>query len=152
MGDPRRHLSGSGEMEQDGKDPTRGLPREPNHAGDLRETAWNWVKKRVKRAVHQFSNCGVKAGAEEEGLLIPHPHVHGQRKPQCPEKPLCKDTHVLAVGNWAGMPWKGQVTETQAGQQLQLQYGPINSIKLNEGTGISERPVSLGPSNNTAPS
>lgn len=47
MGDSRRHLPGSGEMEQDEKDPTRGLPWEPKHAWDLWETARNWVKKRV---------------------------------------------------------------------------------------------------------
>lgn len=88
VGDSRRHLPGSGETEQDEKDPTSGLPQEPNHAGNLQETARNWVKKRVKkRVVRQFSNCRVKAGAEEEGLLIPHHHVHGQRKPQWPEKP-----------------------------------------------------------------
>ena len=84
MGDSRRHLPGSGEMKQDEKDPTSRLPQEPNHAGNLQEIARNWVKKRV---VHQFSNCRVKARAEEEGLLIPPHHIHRQRKPQWPEKP-----------------------------------------------------------------
>lgn len=146
VGDSRRHLPGSGEMEQDEKDPTRGLPWEPKHAWDLWETARNWVKKRV---ILKLWGEGRGRGG---GLVNPSSPRSQAEKASVPEKPLSKETHVLAVGNWAGMPWKGQATETQAGQQLQLQHSLINSIKLNEGTGISEHPVSLGPSNNTAPS
>ena len=87
-------------------------PLEPNPARDLWETVWHWVKKRAKVFVHLLPHCGVKVGVGEESSLISRPHVHGQRKPQCPKKPLSKKTHVLAVGSWAGMPWKGQAKET----------------------------------------
>lgn len=60
-------------------------PLEPNPARDLWETVWHWVKKRAKVFVHQLPHCGVKVGVGEESSLISHPHVHGQRKPQCPK-------------------------------------------------------------------
>ena len=110
MGDPRRHLYCSGEMGLDGEDTTVGLPSLATGAqpivtvGDRVELG----EEESKIFIDQPPHCGVKAGVAEKGLLIPHHHVHGQRKLQCPEKPLGKETHVSAVGDWAGMLWKGQ--------------------------------------------
>lgn len=92
VGDSRRHLPGSGEMEQDEKDPTRGLPREPNHAGDLWETARNWVKKRV---ILKLWGEGRGRGG---GLVNPSsPHSRAEKASVPRETLEQRDTHV---GSW----------------------------------------------------
>lgn len=116
------------ETEQDEKDPTSRLPQGPNHAGNLQETALNWVKERVKkRIVHQFSNCRVVRG-RGGGLLIPSSprsqaeSLSGQRNPEQ------IDTHV-GSWKWAGMSQKGPGHGDPGRRAASAPTGPINSIK-----------------------
>ena len=63
------------------------------------------------------------------GLVNPSSPRSRAEKASVARETLSKYTHVLAVGNWAGMSQKVQAMETQAGEQPQLRQSPINSIK-----------------------